>query len=176
MILLLSLFIITGFSFVDLQTNVGIDGTRGISVVCDSGDATCVNTCKNTSCDIVFPMCRDCMSSQNNSVQLFLVSIGSYFLTDESEDLTNMELSNFLSSSHLIAWEAKSIFNTSEYNGLFIRRRFDSLCSKDSFSKDPIVLDQLDMNDRFSFYNPKLVVCFYDQLGITINKLNHIEN
>lgn len=176
MILLLNLLIMTGFSLTDFQTSVSIDGARGLTISCDSNDSTCLNTCEGSSCSIAFPKCRDCMSSQNNSLQIFLVSLGSYFLVDEAEEISSTVLSSFLSTNHLIAWDAKSIFNTSEYNGMFIRRRFDSLCSQDSFSRDPIVLDQLDTNNKFSFYNPKLVVCFYDQLGIKISKLEYHSN
>ncbi|MCB0349264.1 MAG: hypothetical protein KDD37_10535 [Bdellovibrionales bacterium] len=163
--------LLTGVLLADITISVPMDasGHRVIKLECTYDEEACNNLCGDYTCMYPVSSCRDCMSTYNNNVQIFLVSLGSYLQVGDEVMLS--EAKDYLQSDKLMIWDSRSIYNNSEFNGLFLRNRFSSLCAEGSFSQNPLILDILDKDSKFSFDKPKLVMCFYDQLGLKLNKL-----
>jgi hypothetical protein len=163
-----------GFSLTDLSPVTDLNGNRKLVAQCAEGDAVCLSSCEAGTCEVVLPPCLDCMSTNNNYVQVFLLTIGSYFTA--GTELTQPEIAQYLQAAPLMVWSSKSIYNTSEYDGIFIRMRFDSLCPLEAVTKDALVLDHLDNNSKFSYKATKVAICFYEQLGLKAYNLNYKES
>jgi hypothetical protein len=168
------LLVSMGFTFSDFSPVTDLNGHRKLKVQCLSDDFTCISKCESGTCELELPPCLDCMSTNNNYVQVFLLTIGSYFTP--GTELTQSEIAGYLQAAPLMVWSSRSIYNTSEYDGIFIRMRFDSLCPLKSITKDAIVLDHLDSDNKFSYKTKKIAICFYEQVGLKAYHLEYQES
>lgn len=157
------------FAGLTVENSMDLNGGRTLSFACSNGESFCNDLCAEEVCEFKVASCRDCMSTYNNNVQIFLVSLGSYLQTGDAVD--RLQAGEYLTSNKLTVWDSRSIYNNSEFDGLFIRNRFSSLCPLSGFSQSPLILDLVDENYKFSYHNPKLVMCFYDELGLIVSPL-----
>lgn len=147
----------TSFSL-RLEQTVNLSGETFNKLICTDEESFCRELCQETSCELVQPFCRNCISTNQDSIDFFLLNLEGLKPKKLQEEVAVIAL---LQSARAFIISPEFIYNSSRWFSPTLRLRFQKLCHgvKGYKGEFPIIFTHLTKRNEFSLYQDFFFVC-----------------